>query len=137
MARVKIEKVQTLEQLIPEYGVQNTECNALKKKVSELNTKIKEAIKNAKQENTEIIVDGWKCSLTVSDESTLNEDRLLIYAKEHNLDIIRTKEYIDYDVLEKLMYNGTISDEMMKEIDDKCKEPKTKETLRCTKIKEK
>lgn len=137
MARVKIEKVQTLEELIPAYGEQNTECNALKKKVSELNAKIKEAIKNAKQENTDIVVDGWKCSLTVSDESTLNEDRLLIYAKEHKLDIIRTKEYIDYDALEKLMYNGTISDEMMKEIDDKCKEPETKETLRCTKIKEK
>lgn len=135
MARKKVEQVETLETLIPLYGEQNAECNVLKKKVSELNTKIKKAIHDAKKANTDIIVDGWKCSLSVTDASEFNEERLIEFCKQHKIKCVKTREYIDDKELERLMYNGLISKELILEM-DKCKDEKTKETLRCVKVKE-
>ena len=136
MARKRAEeKRQTLDELIPLYGEQNTQCNALKKVVSDLNTKIKLAIHESAKENEDVIVGGWKCKLSVDDNSTMNEARLLDVAKTHGIDIIRTKEYIDFDALEKLIYNGDIPKETLLEIDS-CRDAGTKETLRVTKVKE-
>lgn len=136
MARVtKVEKMQTLEELIPLYGEQNTACNNLKKKVADLNSKIKNAIHDAKQENKNIEVDGWKCSLTVADASEFNEARLIEFCKLNKINVVKKREYVDMDALEKLIYNGKISDEILVEM-DKCKDTKTKETLRCVKLKE-
>jgi len=134
MPRKKIEKAETLKELIPVYGEQNTQCNALKKVVADLNTKIKEAIHKAKQENKDIEIEGWKCSLTVEEKKEMNEDKLLDFAKKHNLDVVRTKEYVDADLLEKLIYSGKLSTKLIAEM-DKCNEVKIRETLRCTKIK--
>lgn len=136
MARKNLEQKQlTLEDLVPLYGEQNTQLNTLKKTVDDLKTKIKTAIHDAKLTDTDIVISGWKCKLSVSDTSTMNEDRLLEFAKTHNLDIIRTKEYVDFDALEKLLYSGKISQDVVAEMES-CKEPGTKETLRCTKMKE-
>lgn len=136
MARKKIEeeKTVTLEELIPAYGEQNTTCNALKKVVADLNTKVKAAIHSVNKENEDIIIDGWKCSLTVSEDSTLNEERVLEVAKKYKLKtIVKTKEYIDFDELEKLLYAGNVSKDILLEL-DACKDVTKKETLRCTKV---
>jgi hypothetical protein len=122
--------------LIPLYGEQNTECLALKKKVAELNSNIKEAIHRAQEENKDIVVDGWKCSLTVSDESEFNEDKLIEFCKKNKIDVVRTKEVIDGAELERLIYNGLIDKDILLEM-DKCKDTKTKETLRCVRVKDK
>ena len=122
----------TLDKLVPLYGQHNTEFNALKKMVADLNAKLKECIKKNKKSNTDIEIDGWKCSLTVTEEKVMNEDRLLEFAKKHNLDIIKTKEYVDADELERLIYAGKLSKKLIVEM-DKCNDVKTKETLRCTK----
>lgn len=137
MARIMIQEPnpQTLDELIPIYGQQNTECNALKKVVKELNDKVKAAIHEAKKENQDIIVNGWKCKLSVEDTSTMNEDRLIDFAKKHKLDIICTKEYIDFDALEKLIYAGKIKEDVLLEMDS-CKDLGTKDTLRILKLKE-
>ena len=134
MARVKIEKVLTLEELIPMYGEQNTQCNALKKVVADLSSKIKTAIKTAKKENKDLIVDGWKCTLTVTEDTKVNEDKLLEVLKKHNIPVIKTQEYIDADELEKLIYAGDVPKEVLLEMDT-CNEKSTKETLRCVKVK--
>lgn len=133
MARKKTEQL-NLNELIPQYGEQNAQCNALKKVVTDLNSKIKQAIHESKKENTDIVVDGWRCSLSVTDSSEFNEDRLIEFCKQNNIDVVRTKEYIDGNELERLIYNGAISKELMLEM-DKCKDSKTRETLRCTKEK--
>lgn len=135
MARVKVEKPKTLNELIPLYGEQNTQCNALKKVVTDLNGKIKTAIKEAHQENKDIVIEGWKCSLTVTEEPKMNEDKLLEVLKAHKIKAIKTKEYVDFDDLEKLIYAGKIDKEVLLEIDS-CNEATKKETLRCTKVKE-
>ena len=127
-----------LEELIPEYGKKNTECNALKKEVAALNSDIKAAITESKQENTDIEVDGWKCSLSVTTEESLDEEKVIELLKKHNItSVIKTKEYLDSDELEKLIYSGGVAKKVLAEINSKCKITKTKETLRCTKTKEK
>lgn len=135
MARRKVvEEQPKLEDLIPLYGEQNIQCNALKKVVADLNSKIKEAIHSAGKENKDIMVGDWKCSLSVTDNSSMNEERLLEFVKAHNIDVVRTKEYVDSDALESLIYNGKIPEEILLEM-DKCKDPAVKETLRVSKIK--
>ena len=136
MARKKLEeKKLTLEELVPEYGEKNTECNTLKKVVADLNDKLKEAIHEVCKENEDIVIGGWKCKLTVSDTSTMNEDKLIEFAKKYKLDIIRTEEYIDADALEKLIYKGDIPKDVLLEMES-CKIPGKKESLRISKAKE-
>lgn len=135
MARKKIEQSPKLDELITQYGEQNTQCNALKKVVADLNAKLKTAIKSLNQQNKDIEVNGWKCSLSVTEEKVMNEDRLLEFCKANKIKCIKTKEYVDADALEKLIYSGKISEELIIEM-DKCNDVKTKETLRCSKAKE-
>ena len=135
MARKIPEKKQTLDELVPLYGEQNTQCNTLKKVVADLNAKLKQAIKDAQQVDKDIVIDGWKCKLSVTDESVFNEDALILFAKSNDIDIIRTKEYIDYDALENLIYHGDIKKELLIDMEN-CKETKTRETLRVSKLKE-
>lgn len=135
MARAKIEKQLTLEELIPLYGEVNTECNTLKKKVSELNSQIKTEIKRVKRENSDIEINGWKCSLSVSTTYEFDEDRLIEFCKQNKINVVKKKEYVDYDALEKLIYNGKLSEDIISDMDN-CRDPKIKETLRCTKLKE-
>lgn len=137
MARVKIQESQkpTLEELIPAYGEQNAQCNALKKTVADLNGKLKTAIHDAKRENKDIVVDGWKCNLSVTDDVKVNEERMIEVAKQYKIPIVKKKEYIDFEELEKLIYAGKLSENVILEI-DKCNEKTVKETLRCTKLKE-
>lgn len=136
MARKKteLETPLNLSELIPEYGEQNTKCNALKKIVSDLNSKIKTAIHSEQRENEDISLGGWVCKLTVSEDSVMNEERLIEFAKKYKLPIVRRKEYIDFDKLEKLIYNGEIEKDVLVEMNS-CKDKTTKETLRISKEK--
>lgn len=137
MARVKVQepKKSTLEELIPVYGEQNAQCNALKKTVADLNSKLKTAIHDAKQENKDIVIDGWKCTLSVSEDVKVNEERMIEVAKQYKIPIVKKREYIDFEALEKLIYAGKLGENVILEI-DKCNEKVSKETLRCSKMKE-
>lgn len=139
MGRLKAEQAEegrklTLEELVPLYGEKNTECNALKKEVADLNATLKTAIKDAKQQNKDIKIDGWKCTLTVAEDVKVNEDRLLLVLKTYGVPAVRTREYIDFDELERLIYAGSISQDVLLEM-DACNDKTLKETLRCTKQK--
>ncbi len=138
MGRLKLETAErklTLEELVPLYGEKNTKFNALKKEVAELNSELKTAIKNANQQNKDIKIGGWKCTLSVSEDVKVNEDRLLEVLKTHGVDVIRTREYIDFDALERLIYAGSVSQDVLLEM-DACNEKTLKDVLRCTKLKE-
>lgn len=127
----------TLTELITEYGIKNTECNALKKEVSNLNTNIKTIILNDKQENIDIDAGEWTCKLSVTASEDLNEDKVIEILKRYQIDgVIKTKEYLDSDAFEKMIYAGQIDKEILAEINSKCKEVKTKETLYVKKSKE-
>ena len=98
-----------LSTAIDKYKESKDNENALKKANNELN----ETIKTYMQEHdmTSANSDNWTATLSCKKEESLNEDLAIEIIKE-NLggallsSVIKQKEYIDEDALEKLVYNG-------------------------------
>ena len=98
-----------LSKTIDEYKESKDRENALKK----ANNALSENIKSYMHEHDMISADSDKytATLTKTDKESLNEDLAIEIIKE-NLggallaSVIKTKEYIDEDALEKLVYNG-------------------------------
>lgn len=131
----EVEKVPvSLDTLIPQYAENKSMLDDYKKICDEENKQIKDMMEEGSYE-----AGGWKATKTISTRETMNEDKLLDVAKKNSYylsDIIKTKEYIDMDKLESLLYKGNISKEVLLEI-DKCRESKEVVTLRISKVKEK
>ena len=98
-----------LSKVIDEYKESKDKENALKK----ANTAMNESIKNYMSENDmdEASSDMYTAVLSNTTKESLNDDLAIEIIKE-NLDgallasVIKQKEYIDEDALEKLVYNG-------------------------------
>ena len=98
-----------LSTAIDNYKESKDKENALKKANNELN----ETIKTYMQEHdmTSANSDNWTAKLSCTKKESLNEDLAIEIIKE-NLggallsSVIKQKEYIDEDALEKLVYNG-------------------------------
>ena len=98
-----------LSKVIDEYKESKDKENALKK----ANTAMNESIKNYMLENgmDEASSDMYTAVLSNTTKESLNEDLAIAIIKE-NLggallnSVIKQKEYIDEDALEKLVYNG-------------------------------
>ena len=98
-----------LSKVIDEYKESKDKENALKK----ANTAMNESIKNYMSENgmDEASSEKYTAILSNTTKESLNEDLAIEIIKE-NLDgalltsVIKQKEYIDEDALEKLVYTG-------------------------------
>ena len=98
-----------LSKVIDEYKESKDKENALKKS----NTAMNESIKKYMSENdmSEASSDMYTAVLSNTTKESLNEDLAIAIIKE-NLggallnSVIKQKEYIDEDALEKLVYNG-------------------------------
>lgn len=98
-----------LSEMIDTYKTSKDKENALKKVNSEMN----ENIKTYMQEHnmTSANSKNWTATLSCTKKESLNED-LAIEIIKKNLggallsSVIKQKEYIDEDALEKLVYNG-------------------------------
>lgn len=98
-----------LSEMIDTYKASKDKENALKKANNELN----ENIKTYMQENNMTFANSknWTATLSCTKKESLNED-LAIEIIKKNLggallsSVIKQKEYIDEDALEKLVYNG-------------------------------
>ena len=98
-----------LSMAIDKYKESKDNENALKKANNELN----ETIKTYMQEHnmTSANSENWTATLSCTKKESLNEDLAIEIIKE-NLggallsSVIKQKEYIDEDALEKLVYNG-------------------------------
>lgn len=124
----------SLDTLIPQYAENKSMLDDYKKICDDENKQIKELMEEGSYE-----AGGWKATKTISTRETMNEEKLLDVAKKNSYylsDIIKTKEYIDMDKLESLLYKGNISKEVLMEI-DKCRESKEVITLRISRVKEK
>jgi len=122
-----------LEKLIPQYAANKNELDSYKKICEKENAKIKEIMKSFALEHFES--GGYKVTYSISPRESIDEEMLLeIIRRNHIKGIIKTKEYIDFDALEKAMYDGNISMDVLLEM-DKAKETKNVETLRISKIK--
>lgn len=128
-------KMNDLDTLIPQYAANKSELDSYKKICDKENTQIKEIMKDFVLSN--YTVGGYKASYVIQHRESMNEDILLEIAHQYNIqDIIKTKEYIDFDALENAIYNGKISQDILVEM-DKAKEVKEVVTLRVSKVKEK
>ena len=149
MARIKIESkdvvsTHTLDELIPAYAENKAMLEDYKKLCSVENEEIKALMTEDTYETG-----GYKATKSVSSRDSLNEDRVLAtvddelrkYFNKNN--IIKTKEYIDVDNLESLIYalNNKHDDESKRIKDnlisllDKCTDRKEVVTLRISKVK--
>ena len=123
-----------LSKTIDEYKESKDKENALKK----ANNALSENIKSYMHEHDMISADSDKytATLTKTDKESLNEDLAIEIIKE-NLggallaSVIKTKEYIDEDALEKLVYSGDFDINKLA----KAKIVKSTFTLRVTKKK--
>lgn len=136
--RASIEPTPSLEELIPQYAANKKEMDDYKKICDRENAQIKQLMLDGKI--SEKSAGGYVAKCTVSQRETMNETKLLEIL--HNLhqtnipDIVKTKEYIDFDALEKAIYDGKIPDYVIVEM-AKAKESTQVVTLRVTKEKEK
>lgn len=113
-----------LSELIPRYYEMKKEMDSYKAQVDADNKEIKEIMKreNLEKENC----GEYTAKYTVIDKSYFNEEKLIAKLKlMGNTEAIKTKEYVDMDILEKQMYNGEVN---ALEIAS-CKVPKTEERL--------
>lgn len=146
MARKKIVEEVSLDTLIPQYAENKAMLDDYKKICDTKNKQIKELMKDDSYE-----AGGYRATKSVTTRDSLNEDKIFnlldddlrTYFEENN--IIKTKEYIDTDILETIIYglNNKKDIESKKlltnlvELLDKCRDTKEVVTLRVTKVKEK
>lgn len=133
MARKRINNLDTL---IPTYAKNKAMLDDYKKICDDENKQIKELMDEGSYETS-----GWKATKSIQHRETMNEDKLLDILKQYptacyEQGLIKTKEYVDMDVLESMIYKGVIDKNVLLEI-DKCRESKEVVTLKVTKVKEK
>ena len=128
---ISVEDEELLKTAIATYYAYNTDFNEIKKEKEIYNSQIKEILKrnNITKFSTE---DGINASLTTSTKPIFNEAALVEYLKPFNIpDLIKTKEYVDMDVLEDCIYHGQIDASTLAPF----KEDKITETLRVSQSK--
>lgn len=126
-------KLNDLDELIPQYAQNKAEMESYKKICDRENAEIKSIMKSFVVQTYQ--AGGYKASYSVSKRESMNEEMLLQIAHMHGIpEIVKTKEYIDFDALEKAIYDGKISDDILMEM-DKAKETKEVVTLRISKVK--
>lgn len=124
-----------LDELIPQYASNKSEMESYKKICDRENAQIKSIMRDMDLSSYE--AGGYKATYSVSERESMNEEMLLEIAHRYGIpDIVKTKEYIDYDALENAIYNEQISQDVLLEM-NKAKESKEVVTLRVSKIKNK
>jgi len=134
-----------LDNLILTFAKDKATLDSYKKITDKENAEIKAIMLSEKIPSKE--VGEYKATCTVSNRETINEEVLLdiikhavgtnsVMLSSPDFGIIKLKEYIDFDALEKAIYDGKIPDETVLEM-DKAKESKEVVTLKVTKLKKK
>lgn len=126
-------KMQRLDDLIEQYAINKSELASYEKLCKEENAQIKDIMVEASL--SDYTAKNWKISYVVQKRETMNEARLLEIAHLYGIpEIVKTKEYIDFDALENAIYNNLIPQDVILEM-DKAKEIKEVVTLRLAKVK--
>ena len=122
-----------LDELIPQYASNKNELDAYKKLCDKENAEIKSIMKDLALQKYE--AGEYKATYTISKRETMDEEILLEIAHQFGIpEIVKTKEYIDFDALENAIYNGKISPEILTEM-DRARSVKEVVTLRISKKK--
>ena len=135
-------KLNDLDKLIPQYAANKSELDGYKKICDKENAQIKEIMKSFVVTNYE--AGDYKANYSVSKRETMNEDILIslftsvpgFVSVSENYGIVKNKPYIDFDALEKAIYDDKLTQDQLMEL-NKAKETKEVVTLRVTKVKKK
>lgn len=129
-----------LDALIPTYGSLDFELKNIKKKADGFKERIKTIVKSlgVKTYRSE----DYEITYTEAERVSFKEDKLLTKLKEIVIDknsetfegLIKTKEYVDMDVLENLLYHNKFDEADISSISD-CQEIKIIPTLKVKKVK--
>ena len=133
---------ESLDILIPRYAQNKQELDDYKKICDRENAQIKASMKALGK--TEYPVGDYVAKYSVQQRENMNEDVLIslftsVPAFVHMdtvYNIVKTKPYIDFDALEKALYNNELSDSLLADL-NKAREVKEVVTLRVSKIKKK
>ncbi len=127
--------LEQLKQCAMEYVADKAEESKLKKRIESNNTSIKSLMEILKMEDVELD-DGSKVHYGVTKKESLDEEKLLVQLKKYAPDTkcIKTKEYIDMDILESEIYHEQLPDEAMAAMDS-CRNVKEVPTLTIKKAK--
>ena len=119
-----LEQKETLDRIVPSYGVHSEEKSKIEKVCKEENAKIKEILGM----NGEHIAGGYKVTVSTTPNETMDEEKLIEIIHKYKLaGIIRKKEYVDFDKLEGMIYHGKIPAEVLAEMNTcKTSKPTTK-----------
>jgi len=135
-------KLSDLDTLIPQYAANKAEMDSYKKICDRENAEIKSIMKDFALQHHE--AGGYKATYSVTKRESMNEDQLLsmftsipgFVTIANNYGVVKTREYIDFDALEKALYDGALSDAQIADLDT-AREVKEVVTLRISKVKEK
>lgn len=124
-----------LKQRATEYASDKAEESVLKKKIENNNTSIK-ALFEMLGEDAITLDNGVTVCYGITHKESLDEEQLIIKLKEYAPDTqcIKTKEYVDTDVLESEIYHEKLSDQAMSALND-CRIVKEIPTLTIKKAK--
>ena len=129
-----------LKQYVEDYGEKKAVYDKEKKVIDGLNSSIKEIMLKYGQDACES--GDFTATCTVSESDDMNEERLLhvlknvLWADKGSMHcpFIKLVEQVDFDALEKAIYQGELTEEQLLEI-NKCRETKQRVTLRISKKK--
>lgn len=115
-----------LDELITSYYENKTTQDNYKKICESQNKEIKSLIGIGTHET-----EDYKATVFETSRVEFDEDKLITILKASNVKAVKTKEYVDMDELENLIYHNEISADVLKLISD-CKHEKKTQTLRVT-----
>lgn len=114
MSRLKLTEKQSepeyefegsLDSLIPHYALNKQELDNYKKICDAANAKIKDLMFAANED--EHRAGDWIAKRTVVHKETLDEAKLIQVLHKYNVPgVIKTKEFVDMEALEKYLYNA-------------------------------
>lgn len=135
-------RLEDLDKLIPQYAMNKAEMDGYKKLCDKENAQIKAIMAEFKQDKYS--AGDYVASYSVSQRESINEEILLslfayvpgFVSVAEQYGIVKTKPYIDFDALEKALYDEALSKDQIMDI-DKARETKEVVTLRISKAKKK
>lgn len=127
--------LERLKQCAAEYVADKAEESKLKKRLESNNASIKQLMEILNKEDIELD-DGSRVVYSITKRESLDEDKLLVQLKKYAPDTqcIKTKEYIDMDILENELYHEKLSSEALAAMDT-CRNVKEIPTLNIRKAK--
>lgn len=124
------DKELTIEEYAAHYIRLKNEADSINKELEAVNKRMKELMKEKDQ--TEAYCQFGVVKYVVQHRSNFDEAKAITILKKSSSLCIKTKEYIDSDILEKELYNEKLAPEIVKQLDT-CKKTKDVVTLTISK----